>query len=250
MPPRPLLAGLLLLAASTLARGAEVTVFAAASLTNALQDLAASYQAAHPDTVVRTSFAASATLARQIEAGAPADLYAAADTQWMDSLETRGLIARDSRRNLLGNTLVLVAPAAAARPVTLAPGKVPAFEGRLCMGEPATVPAGRYGRQALQRLGWWPALQGRIAGAEDVRAALAFVARGDCALGIVYATDAALAPQVKVVARFPAATHDAIVYPFALLPSASLAARDFYRYLQGPEGRRVFSRYGFAVRQP
>lgn len=239
----------LLLACSPLAHAADITVYAAASLTNALQELAASYQARHGGVVIRTSFAGSATLARQIEAGAPADLFASADAQWMDYLAERQRIDPASRRDLLGNTLVLVAPANAPLTVAMEPGKVPAFAGKLCMGDPASVPAGRYGQQALARLGWWPALAGRVVGTEDVRTALAFVERGECPLGVVYETDARISRKVMVAGRFPAATHDAVTYPFALLPQAGPAARDFYRYLQGPAGRAVFIRHGFVVRQ-
>lgn len=244
------LAALLLLGCSTLAHAGDVTLYAAASLTNALKDLAASYQATHPGTVIRTSFAASSTLAKQIEAGAPADLFASADKKWMDYLAGRKLIALPSRRDLLGNTLVLIAPSSQPMTVAMDKGKLPAFTGKLCMGDPASVPAGLYGRQALASLDWWGALATRVVATEDVRSALAFVERGECPLGIVYETDARLSRQVMIAGRFPAGSHEPVVYPFALLPRASAAARDFYRYLQGPEARAVLTRYGFTVLQP
>lgn len=242
-------AALLALLCSAPAYGAEVRVYAAASLTTALKDIATRYQATHPDTL-KVSFAASSTLAKQIEAGAPADLFASADQKWMDYLSARKLIDAASRRDLLGNTLVLIAPAAEPRTLAMEKGKVPAVDGKLCMGDPASVPAGLYGKQALASLGWWSALQKRVVGTDDVRTALAFVERGECPLGIVYETDARISSRVMIAGRFPPGTHEPVVYPFALLPMASPAAREFFRYLQGPEGKGVFARYGFTVLPP
>jgi molybdate transport system substrate-binding protein len=238
---------LLALAASLGAQAGEVTVYAAASLTNAIKDISTAWKAAHKDDDIKTSFAASSTLARQIEAGAPADIFASADKKWMDYLAERGLIDKASRRELLGNTLVLVAPA--SQPVTVSVQKnvVPAFSGRLCIGDPASVPAGIYAKQALQNLGWWPALEKRYVGTEDVRTALAFVERAECPLGIVYETDAKISDKVVIAGRFPAGSHDPVVYPFALLPKASPGARAYFQWLQGPESAAVFSRYGFTV---
>jgi len=233
-----------------------VRVFAAASLTNALTEFGRSWTDA-PHRAPSLAFAASGTLAKQIEAGAPADLYASADVKWMDYLDTRGLIDHDSRRNLLATALVVVAPIAIpGQPGPLKPVEIAmrrgfpiatAFEGKLCTGEPDVVPAGIYAKQALQSLGWWDSLQGRIVGSDDVRAALAFVERGECALGIVYATDALMSRKVRVVATFPAATHDPIVYPFALLRGARPAARAFFEQLAGASGAALFARYGFTV---
>lgn len=244
------LAALVLLTGSALAQAADITVYAAASLGNALKEIAAAYQARHPQDRIKASYASSATLAKQIEAGAPADLFASADQKWMDYLADRKRIAADSRRNLLGNALVLIAPASEPRTVATAKGQVPTFTGKLCMGDPASVPAGLYGRQALTALGWWPALEKRVVGTEDVRTALAFVERGECPLGIVYETDARISGKVMVAGRFPAGTHAPIVYPFALLPLASPAARAFYDYVQGPDGQRVFARHGFVILHP
>lgn len=248
--PRRLLAALLALACNAPALAGDITVHAAASLGNALKDLTTSYQATHRDTVIKTSFAASSTLAKQIVAGAPADLFASADRKWMDYLADRRLIDLASRHDLLGNTLVLIAPAAQPMTVAMEKGKVPAFTGKLCMGDPASVPAGLYGKQALASLGWWDTLSKRVVAAEDVRSALAFVERGECPLGIVYETDARVSGKVMIAGRFPAGAHEPVVYPFALLPGSSPAAQDFYRYLQGPEGKAVFTRYGFAVLPP
>lgn len=260
-PPYRLLALLLFLLSAPFARAGDVTVYAAASLTDVIRTLATGYQQGRheqgkPATRIRPSFASSSTLARQIAAGAPADLFVSADTQWMDYLQTRGLIDRASRRDLLGNTLVLIAPEAQPRSVRMEKGRslAASFRGKLCMGDPGHVPAGLYGKQALQSLGWWNGLEQRVVGTEDVRTALAFVQRGECPLGVVYATDAAStgasASRVMIAGRFPAGSHDAIVYPVALLPGASAEARDFYRYLQSNAARAVFVRAGFVVLTP
>ncbi len=232
------------------AQAADITVYAAASLTDVIKTIATNYESEHPASHIKPSFASSSTLARQIEAGAPADLYASADKQWMDYLQTRQLIDKSSRKELLGNSLVLIAPLEQARTVRMVKGPAPDFSGRLCMGDPEHVPAGIYGKQALQSLGWWSSLEKRVVGTEDVRTALAFVQRGECPLGVVYATDAAASDKVMIAGRFPADSHDAIVYPFALLPRASAEARDFYRYLQAPAARAVFAKAGFAVLTP
>jgi len=205
-------------------------------------------QAGHPPPVL--SFAGSSTLAKQIEAGAPADLYASADLAWMDYLQERRRIDPSSRVNLLGNELVLIVPRGQTFRVEMRPGFDfgHAFSGRLCTGEPGTVPAGTYARQSLEALGWWPALQGRIVGTEDVRSALAFVARGECAAGIVYATDATVGAAVQVLARFPADTHQPIVYPFALVSDSRSDSRAFLDFLKSsPEAVQVFVHHGFSV---
>ncbi len=243
----------LLLLISILSAGAraDITVYAAASLTDALSEISSAWQAEYPKAgVVKTSFAASSTLARQIEAGAPADLFISADTQWMDYLQQRKLINEASRRDLLGNSLVLIAPTTAkALPIRLEKGAdlAAAFKGRLCTGDPAHVPVGRYARQALENLGMWDTLARRIVAADNVRAALAFVARGECQLGIVYATDTRISDRVTVLARFPADSHDPVVYPVALLNDVSTTAHDFHRHLDSTSARTVFERYGFDV---
>ncbi len=232
------------------AQAGEATVYAAASLTNALKDLVTAWQAAHKDDTLKTSFAASSTLARQIEAGAPAEIFASADVKWMDYLAERNLIDKASRRQLLGNALVLIAPAAEPATVAMEKGRVPDFKGRLCMGEPASVPAGIYGKQALTNLGWWTALSTRVVGTEDVRSALAFVERGECPLGIVYETDAKVSDKVMIAGRFSAGSHDPVVYPFALLPGAGETAKRFFAWLQTADAEAVFVRYGFTVLKP
>lgn len=225
----------------------QVRVFAAASLTNALTEAAARWQA-EGHRKPSLAFGGSSLLARQVEAGAPADLFASADKGWMDYLESRGLIERASRIDLLGNELVLIAPAGRGFRVEMNP-QFPfagAFSGKLCTGEPGVVPVGIYAREALESLQWWESLKGRVVGTDDVRTALAFVERGDCATGVVYATDAAISPKVQVIARFPAGTHRPIVYPFAVIEGARPEAREFLRYLRDSAvAAQVFQRHGF-----
>jgi molybdate transport system substrate-binding protein len=228
---------------------APVTVYAAASLAEALEAIGAAYRA-RGGGAVRFSFAASSQLARQIEAGADADLFISADEQWMDYLEARGLVARASRRSLLGNRLVLVAPADSKLVLTIAPGFPLAAalgDGRLACADPDSVPAGRYAREALTRLGVWQRVGPRLARAESVRGALALVARGETPLGIVYATDAAVDRRVRTVGVFPAETHAPIRYPLALTRDATPRAAAFAAYLEGPEARALFEKYAFTV---
>jgi molybdate transport system substrate-binding protein len=229
-----------------------VRVFAAASLTNALEDIATAWAAqSHPRP--RLAFGASSTLARQVDAGAPVDLFVSADERWMDYLVERDRVDPATRRDVVGNTLVLVAPRGRAFRVELRRGFAfeRAFAGRLCLAEPAAVPAGRYAREALESLGFWSALAKRVVFADDVRAALAFVERGECAAGIVYATDAAASRRVEVVARFPAGSHRSIVYPAALVRGARGDARAFLDFVRtAPAARRTFERHGFVVPLP
>lgn len=228
-----------------------VRVFAAASLTNALDDVAASWQAqGHPAAVL--VYASSSALAKQIEAGAPADVYAAADRSWMDYLAKADRLQAGTRVDLLGNRLVLIAPKGKAPTVRIDADfdLAGAFDGKLCTGEPGVVPAGIYAQQALQQLGWWEALEPRIVGSDDVRAALAFVERGECALGIVYATDAAISQRVELVAEFPASLHAPIVYPFAQITDARPESAEFLGFLASPAARQIFVRHGFAVLAP
>jgi len=234
-----------LLAADT--KQPEILVFAAASLTDAMQEIGAAYEktaAVH----VKMSFDASSNLAHQIEAGAPADLFFSADIPWMDYLEARHLVRTATRRNALGNQLVLIAPAGSQIQLKIAP-RFPLAEalgqGRLATADPDSVPAGHYARSALSALGVWDTVADRLARAENVRAALKYVARGETPLGIVYSSDALVEKSVRVVDTFPANTHEPIVYPVALTVSAKSEASAFLNYLLGPQGREVFTRYGF-----
>jgi len=228
-----------------------LTVFAAASLKESMDEAASAYQQT-TGTPVRVSYAASSALARQIDQGAPADVFFSADLEWMDYLQQRKRVRAADRHNLLGNTLVLVTPAASptARIDPARPGAIAAAlgaDGRLALGQTASVPAGKYARAALQALGQWNALAPRLAEGESVRAALMLVARGEAPLGIVYASDARAEPRVKVVGSFPASSHPPIVYPVAALADAPPPARAFVQWLQGPAARGIFRRHGFSV---
>jgi molybdate transport system substrate-binding protein len=224
-------------------------VFAAASLTSALQELGPVY-ARESGRPVKFSFAASSALARQIESGAKADVFFAADTDWMDYLQARELIDASTRVKLLGNRLVLIAPANSALQLKIAPGFALAAAlgrgGRLSTGDPDSVPVGKYARSALTSLGVWNQVADRLVRADNVRTALVFVERGEVPLGIVYATDAAIDPGVRVVDTFPATSHRPIVYPIALTATADADAARFIAFLRGPAARAVFERYGFA----
>jgi molybdate transport system substrate-binding protein len=232
------------------AAAADIVVFAAASLKNALDDIEARYQRERAKHAT-ISYAASPTLAKQIEAAAPADIFISADLDWMNYLAERKLIKAESRTNLLGNSIVLVAPAYSTVTVTIGPNFPLASllgDGRLAMADPTAVPAGKYGKAALQKLGVWASVADRIAGAENVRAALLLVSRGECPLGIVYKTDAAADPGVKIVATFPAHTHPPIIYPMALVAtSANPDAAAFAAYLQSPATRPLFEKQGITV---
>lgn len=236
--------------ASPRASADDLIVFAAASTKNAAEDIAKIY-AAGGKGAVTYSFAASSDLAKQIENGAPAAIFISADTKWTDYLAERNLIVGDSRHDLLGNKLVLIAPADGDLSVDLAvnaPLADALGDGRLAMGEPDGVPAGRYGKAALEALGIWAQVEPKVARTKDVRAALALVERGEAAAGIVYSTDAAISKKVKMVAEFPPDTHPKIVYPIALIAGKEdAAARAFYDFLNSPQARTVFLEYGFTV---
>ncbi|MBI5165727.1 MAG: molybdate ABC transporter substrate-binding protein [Magnetospirillum sp.] len=232
-------------------RAQEVTVFAAASLTNAVTEVAEAY-AAKGLGKVKASYASSSTLAKQIENGAPAHLFIAADRDWMDYLAARGRIDAGSRVDILGNALVLIAPAESALgAVRLAPATSLAKlagDGRIATGDPDHVPAGKYARQAFEALGQWTEIAPKLARADSVRAALALVERGEVPLGVVYATDAAASKTVKVIATFPATLHAPIVYPAALVAGPdNRTARAFLAFIAGAEAKRVFARHGFTV---
>lgn len=252
---RGLVAGLLL--AATLgpvrAQPADVTVFAAASLTNALEDISKAYAAKGNATPIKFSFAASSGLAKQLEAGAPANIFISADLKWMDYTDNKGLTLPATRVTLLGNALVLVAPANTAKPVTISKGMDIAAllgpDGRIATGLVDSVPVGVYAKTAFTTLGVWDKVAPRIVGAESVRAALALVERGEAPFGVVYATDAAIARNVKIVAVFPSDSHPPVEYPFALVKGQDTpAARDFFAFLQGPEAKAIYTKYGFTVR--
>jgi molybdate transport system substrate-binding protein len=233
----------------SVAAAADITVFAAASLTDALNEINSAWtkETSHSAAI---SFAASSALARQIEAGSPADMFISADTDWMDYLDHRNLIQRQTRRDLLGNHLVLIEPAASHTRISIVPHFALAAAlggGRLAVADPDSVPAGKYARASLTALGVWDSVANRLAGAENVRLALKYVARGDAPLGIVYTTDAMSEPQVRIAGTFPDATHAPIVYPVALTVSAKPLAREFLSYLTGAHASAVFRKDGFIV---
>lgn len=233
-------------------RSRPVTVFAAASLGNALDEIDAEY-GKRTGARAAISFASSSALARQIESGAPADIFLSADSGWMDYVEKRGLLAPGTRVNLLRNELVLIAPEKSPVSLTIGP-KFPLAkalgEGRLAVGDPDHVPAGKYAKAALEYLGVWPELSGRLARAENVRAALLFVSRGEAPFGIVYRTDAAADRAVRVIGVFPPASHPPVVYPAARVAAGrSPAARNYFEFLKSRAAAALFSKHGFlAVR--
>ncbi|HKB96780.1 MAG TPA: molybdate ABC transporter substrate-binding protein [Rhizomicrobium sp.] len=228
---------------------APVTVFAAASLTDSLKLAAEAYKTKTGVTAT-LSFGASSTLARQIEQGARADVFLSADADWMDYLQKMGLIAERTRKDLLGNRLVLVA-GASAPVVNIAPHfdlAAALGDGRLALADPASVPAGKYAKAALVALGVWDSVSAKVANAENVRVALEYVARGEAPYGIVYATDAKVAPAVHVAGIFPDDSHPPIVYPTALTKTASPGAKAFLDFLGSAQARAIFEKAGFTIR--
>jgi molybdate transport system substrate-binding protein len=228
---------------------AGVTVFAAASLTEAVDELAAAYRQ-RTGIAVRTAFASSGTLARQIDAGAQADIFISADVAWMDYLEQHHRVLAGTRHVLLTNRLVLIAPAGSALRLKLGPNApvVAALQGeRLALADPVSVPAGRYARAAFTTFGIWMDLEPHLLRAEDVRIALMWVARGEAPLGVVYATDARAEPRVRVLDTFPESSHPPILYPMALVTGASPAASGFASFLESAAGRAVFVKAGFGT---
>lgn len=245
------LAGVLCVASPAFAQQAKpLVVFAAASLQTALSAAAAEWKA-QSSTPVMFSYAASSALARQLESGAPADLFASADVEWMDWAQTRSLIKPGTKRVLLGNSLVLVTQKETALDLRIAPGfglAAAIGESRLATGNPSSVPVGRYAQAALTRLGVWQEIGPKIAGTDNARAALALVARGEAKLGIVYGTDAAAEPKVRVVDTFPADSHPPIVYPFAVTAASTNAdAIGFLDFLSSPKAEAIFKAQGFSV---
>jgi molybdate transport system substrate-binding protein len=232
------------------AQGTDVLVFAAASLKNALDAINAQWRK-ETGRKAAISYASSAALARQIEQGAPAQMFISADIPWMDYVDKKGLIRPETRSNLLGNRIVLIAPRDKAPAVDIKPGfdlaKV-LGDGRLAMGNVDTVPAGRYGKAALEKLGLWASVSGKLAQAENVRAALLLVSRGEAPAGIVYQTDAASDPNVRIIGTFPEDSHPPIVYPIALTANATHPnAAALLAYIRSDKAQRLFEAQGFTV---
>ena len=247
-----ILSAFLAVAAPTLqpARAQDaLVVFAGASLKNAIDDANAAFTR-QTGMKVTASYAASSALMKQIEAGAPADVFVSADLDWMDYGSQKKLIKDDTRVHLLGNRLVLIAPKdAKLGPVTVARGLDLAAlggDGRIVTGDVRAVPAGKYAKAALESLGMWPAVERKMAMAENVRAALVLVARGEAPLGIVYETDAKVEPGVKIIGAFPAGSHAPIVYPVAATAAGKPQAARYIAFLRSQEAKEIFERYGFS----
>src|SRR5262245_61804259 len=231
------------------AQDRDLVVFAAASLKNALDNVKAQWQK-ETGKSAKTSYAASSTLAKQIESGAPAQMFISADLDWMDYVARKDLIKRQTRSNLLGNRIVLIAPNDSAHPIDIKPGFDIASvigTGRLAMASVDSVPAGKYGKAALEKLGVWESVSGRVAQAENVRAALALVSRGEAPAGIVYQTDAASDKGVKIIGAFPENTHPPIIYPVALTTDAGAEAAAFLAYIRSEKAQPLFEAEGFVV---
>ena len=238
------------------AQSGGLVVFAAASLKTALDEIAAAWSKETGKPAPRISYAASSALAKQMEQGAPADMFISADLDWMDYVEKKDLIRKDTRFNLLGNKIVLIAPRDSRTTVAVKQGvdlakalnSEKGAGGKLAMANVEAVPAGKYGKAALEKLGAWDGVKGNVAQAENVRAALLLVARGEAPLGIVYATDAAAEPNVKIVGEFPADSHPPIIYPAALAKEPkSPDAKAFLDMLKSSKARPAFERQGFTV---
>jgi molybdate transport system substrate-binding protein len=243
-----LFAALLVALAIFPARAERVTVFAAASLQDGLDAVVRAFERMGSDTVT-VSYAGSNALGRQIENGAPADIFISADTEWMDYVEQRGLAVPGTRVDLLSNELVLIAPATSRAQVKLAPGvDIAAILGdrRIALADPDVVPSGKYAKAAFTSLGAWGAIEGRVAPTENVRAALMLVARGEAPLGVVYRTDALAEKKVRIVDAFPANSHAAVVYPMVRLKrGSSRATSAFITYVTSPGAAAIFKRHGF-----
>jgi molybdate transport system substrate-binding protein len=228
-----------------------LVIFAAASLKNALDETATDWSKAGSKPMPKISYAASSALAKQMEQGAPADLFISADLDWMDYVAKKDMIESATRVNLLGNKIVLIAPKDSKVMVDIKQGFDLAKAlagGKLAMGNVDAVPAGKYGKAALEKLGAWDGVKGSIAQADNVRAALLLVSRGEAALGIVYSTDAAAEPGVKIVGTFPEDSHPPIIYPAAVIKGAkSIEAKPFLEYLKSAKARPAFEKQGFSV---
>ena len=235
------------------AQGGDVVIFAAATLKNALDAIIAQWQK-ETGKKATVSYAASPALAKQIEQGAPAQMFISADLDWMDYLAGKNLIKADTRSNLLGNRIVLIAPKDKAQPVEIKAGFDLAKilgDGRLSMANVEAVPAGKYGKAALEKLGVWQSVSNRIAQAENVRAALLLVSRGEAPAGIVYQTDAVADPNVKIIGTFPENSHPPIIYPVALTATATHPdAAAFLAYMKSAKAKPLFEAQGFSVLSP
>lgn len=249
-----LMIGVALFSLCNLTQAETVKVYAAASLTNAISDIAVVYEKQHPQTDIVPVFGASSALAKQIEAGAKSDLFFSADVDWMNYLIKKQMITGNKSKALLSNQLVLISP----KKLNIAFKAQPnfnfaqSFKGHVCTGQMESVPAGKYAKQSLIKLNWLDSLKGRIVGTDDVRSALAFVERGECDVGIVYKTDALISKKVKVIGTFPENSHHPILYPLALTKQGEKNgdAVQFEKFVKSsPQSKIIFQKYGFSINQ-
>ena len=249
-----LMIGVALFSLCNLTQAETVKVYAAASLTNAISDIAVVYKKQHPQTDIVPVFGASSALAKQIEAGAKSDLFFSADVDWMNYLIKKQMITENKSKALLSNQLVLISP----KKLNIAFKAQPnfnfaqSFKGYVCTGQMESVPAGKYAKQSLIKLNWLDSLKGRIVGTDDVRSALAFVERGECDVGIVYKTDALISKKVKVIGTFPENSHHPILYPLALTQQGEKNgdAVQFEKFVKSsPQAKIIFQKYGFSINQ-
>ena len=249
-----LMIGVALFSLCNLTQAETVKVYAAASLTNAISDIAVVYEKQHPQTDIVPVFGASSALAKQIEAGAKSDLFFSADVDWMNYLIKKQMITENKSKALLSNQLVLISP----KKLNIAFKAQPnfnfaqSFKGHVCTGQMESVPAGKYAKQSLIKLNWLDSLKGRIVGTDDVRSALAFVERGECDVGIVYKTDALISKKVKVIGTFPENSHHPILYPLALTKQGEKNgdAVQFEKFVKSsPQAKIIFQKYGFSINQ-
>ncbi len=249
-----LMIGVVLFSLCNLTQAETVKVYAAASLTNAISDIAVVYKKQHPQTDIVPVFGASSALAKQIEAGAKSDLFFSADVDWMNYLIKKQMITQNKSKALLSNQLVLISP----KKLNIAFKAQPnfnfaqSFKGYVCTGQMESVPAGKYAKQSLIKLNWLDSLKGRIVGTDDVRSALAFVERGECDVGIVYKTDALISKKVKVIGTFPENSHHPILYPLALTQQGEKNgdAVQFEKFVKSsPQAKIIFQKYGFSINQ-
>ena len=249
-----LMIGVALFSLCNLTQAETVKVYAAASLTNVISDIAVVYEKQHPQTDIVPVFGASSALAKQIEAGAKSDLFFSADVDWMNYLIKKQMITENKSKALLSNQLVLISP----KKLNIAFKAQPnfnfaqSFKGHVCTGQMESVPAGKYAKQSLIKLNWLDSLKGRIVGTDDVRSALAFVERGECDVGIVYKTDALISKKVKVIGTFPENSHHPILYPLALTQQGEKNgdAVQFEKFVKSsPQAKIIFQKYGFSINQ-
>lgn len=243
-----------LLSVCSLLQAETVKVYAAASLTNAMNDIAKIYQKQYPQKNIVTIFGASSALAKQVESGASSDIFFSADVDWMNYLINKKMISGNKTEALLSNQLVAISPQSLniifkAQPTF---NFAQSFKGHLCTGQMESVPAGKYAKQSLIKLNWLDSLKGRIVGTDDVRSTLAFVERSECAVGIVYKTDALISQKVKIIGVFPEASHHPIIYPIALTKQGekNLDAIQFEKFIKSsPQAKSIFQKYGFNIQK-